>query len=512
MTVESPLELYLTLFGWRIYEHIWAVLVTTRLLYVPILMMVFTNITVPLMSQEAKSAVVTSVKRMEIQLVLAIVAILLVGVPSLTLNAGVLKYHKACATAFGPAGMFATGATGTTYDEVLADTVVTSVRVPIWWRLWMAITSGVNREVIAGIGCTADFSGYRLRISKQRVTDDGVAAEMQKFVQYCFRPSFAKWLREGRSLQREGLTELSIDDVQWIGSEAFLRTPGFYDTYRAGEGIAGWPYNPARDTDYPPDLVSQYDTANMGRPRCNEWWEDGSKGLRAKLMASFDEGLFTGHFAELATRLGRPIAEVEDDVLKVLVTVSQANAPLGTALVPAYREGRSFSFTDLLAREFAKYGIRLESLSFTPMMYAVRAAVPIIQAFILCGMYMFFGIVLVVAGLNFSSVVTLTIAFFTVKFWSVLWHLAWWLENRFIEVLYPGGWEMAFRFVDAEGELKLQILKFMMLLMYVVLPMLFSFLLSVVGVSAIAGFSAITSATLGPVQAGGRAVADTTVK
>ena len=43
MTVESPLELYLTLFGWRIYEHIWAVLVTTRLLYVPILMMVFTN-------------------------------------------------------------------------------------------------------------------------------------------------------------------------------------------------------------------------------------------------------------------------------------------------------------------------------------------------------------------------------------------------------------------------------------------------------------------------------------
>lgn len=511
MTVESPLELYLTIFGWRLYENIWAVLVGTRLLYVPILMMVFINFLEPLQSQEAKSAVVTSVKRMEIQLGLAILAIILVGVPSLTLQASALNYNKACETAFGPAGTFSVNATGTTYDEVLSDTVVTSVRVPIWWRLWMSISSGFNRQVIAGISCTPDIVGYRIRFDKQRVTDDGLAIEMQKFVQYCFQPSLAKWHRESQSLARAGLSGLDIDDVQWIGSPAFLNTRGFYDRYRPQEGIPGWPYNAARDTDYPPELVSQYDTANMGRPYCKEWWEDGSRGLRRKLIDSFDAGLLEGYLPEAAARQGRSTTELEDELLRRLVTVSHANAPLGTALVPSYNEGRGFSFVDRISRWFAGAGLTLESLSFSPMMSAVRVALPIIQALVLFAMYAFMGIVLVVGWLNFSSVVGVTIAFFTVKFWSVLWHLAWWVENRFIEILYPGGWETAQQFADSEGELKLQVMKMVIMLMYVVFPMVFSFLMGVIGVAAMSGLSFISGAALTPVQAGARKAADKSV-
>ena len=87
--------------------------------------------------------------------------------------------------------------------------------------------------------------------------------------------------------------------------------------------------------------------------------------------------------------------------------------------------------------------------------------------------------------------VLLAVALFTVKFWSFLWYFAWWLEQHLIPSLYPDGLSYlkantaAFLgstyLIGGDFFLKGQILDFATTLMYIALPLIFSFMMGVVG-------------------------------
>jgi hypothetical protein len=83
-------------------------------------------------------------------------------------------------------------------------------------------------------------------------------------------------------------------------------------------------------------------------------------------------------------------------------------------------------------------GLDLESLSFAPMMYVVRAALPIFQALVLSGLYALLPFAPIAARYNLQGLLLISVALFTV-FWSYLWHLAKWIEDNLIEVLHPDG-------------------------------------------------------------------------
>ena len=82
MTVESYLELYLALFGWLQYNNLWNVLTGTGLAYLPFLAILITNIIGPVTSQETRDAATTSVKRMEVDLLIAFSVVVLSAVPA----------------------------------------------------------------------------------------------------------------------------------------------------------------------------------------------------------------------------------------------------------------------------------------------------------------------------------------------------------------------------------------------------------------------------------------------
>ena len=68
-----------------------------------------------------------------------------------------------------------------------------------------------------------------------------------------------------------------------MGSHVYGTTAGYYDTLRPTMQVAGWAYNAARDTEYDPAAAPTW-----GKPYCKEWWEDGSIGLRVKLVNEAD--------------------------------------------------------------------------------------------------------------------------------------------------------------------------------------------------------------------------------
>ena len=94
MSVDSYLELFTSLFGWTFYGVLWDVLVGTGIVYLPFLGILIDNWREPAQGGEVGHASGLSLRRMEIELFIALLVVVLAGQPAaLTpLNAATLSY------------------------------------------------------------------------------------------------------------------------------------------------------------------------------------------------------------------------------------------------------------------------------------------------------------------------------------------------------------------------------------------------------------------------------------
>ncbi len=144
MSVDSYLELFTTLFGWAFYGVLWDVLVGTGIVYLPFLGILIDNWREPAEGGEFGTATGLSLRRMEIELFIALLVVVLAGQPAaLTpLNAGTLSYSP-IPTLGNPAPPAATvAAPQSTYGSTGFTGSPATVNVPVWWYAVLAMTSG----------------------------------------------------------------------------------------------------------------------------------------------------------------------------------------------------------------------------------------------------------------------------------------------------------------------------------------------------------------------------------
>jgi len=504
MTVESYLELFTTLFGWQQYNNLWGVLSDTGIVFLPFLFILARNFIGPATSMEAKDASSTSVRRMEIDIALALSVVVLAAQPFITLSPGVLTYEKPC-----EAGAAASpGASGTTYDDTFAA-ILTDTSVPIWWYGMMALSAGATHAAITGLGCVADLSGYRMALDTTRIEDPALVDELGRFLQDCFIPARSKYYREQPDVAGL-LANHGQRDPEWFGSHVYRQTAGYYDTYRATEPVEGWAYSPARDTEYanPPE---------NGRPYCKQWYEDSTIGLRTKLLDQVPPTLKSqGQNILASVGFGTYTAtDMEDDTIKSVVTTTLASAPASSDFAAAYNDEGFLQASAMpvnLPLIGAGLGTAWEKVSFSPMMYAVRAGAPIIQSLILLAIYMLLPLALIFSTYSWSMVATASIGVFTVKFWSYLWHVAKWLEDNLLRALYPDGTSYfgtaLANLSDGDFALKVMLIEIATALLFIGLPMVFSMIMAWGGYRAIEGASRASDTLTRPVAKGGASAAE----
>lgn len=504
MTVESYFELFTTLFGWQQYNNLWSVLSDTGIVFIPFLFILLKNYIGPATSMEAKDASATSVRRMEIDTALALSVVVLAAQPFVTLSPGVLTFQKPCS----PGAPVTAGTSGTTYDSAFAS-ILTTTNVPIWWYGMMAMSSGATHAAVNGIGCVADLSGYRLELDKTRLQNPTLLGELGQFVQDCFIPARSKYYRDKPNVATL-LATYGARDPEWFGSNVYRQTAGYYDLYRASTPVTGWAYVSARDTEYatPP---------TNGRPFCNEWYEDPAIGLRQKLLDQVPPTLRSQALSILSSiGFGSYTAsDMEDDTIKSVVTSTLAAAPASSDFSTTYNDEGLFraSFMPInLPLVGAGLGTAWEQLSFSPMMYAVRSGAPIIQSLILLGIYMLVPVALVFSSYSWSMVITGSIAIFTVKFWSYLWHVAKWLEDNLTRALYPDGASYfsasIANLTDGDFALKVMLVEIATALLFIGLPLLFSTIVAWGGYRVIQGVSSALQSPTQAIGTAGRSAAD----
>lgn len=505
MSVDSYLELFTTLFGWAFYGVLWDVLVATGIVYLPFLGILIDNWREPAEGGEFGTVTGLSLRRMEIELFLALLVVVLAGQPAaLTpLNAGTLSYTPP-ATLASPSPVTATVAeSDSTYGTTGFTGSPATVNIPVWWYAVLAMSSGVNHAVVAGLPKTGDLRTLEQQARLATIADPRLRQEVSDFFSHCYVPARSKYQAErpDEGSVSSVLEAYGRDDPDWMGSHLYRETPGYYERLRPTRQVPGWPYNPTRDTEYDPA-----DPPAWGKPTCKEWWDDGSIGLRQKLIA--EANATSAGFSGLVVAVAPGLAseKQKDAVARTVLT----NAPptwSSNELVSGNTATTGWLATaeSAIKGGLAAGGVLTTSALFSVMITAVLQALPMVQALLLLGIYALLPLVVVLSRYSLSMMVVGAMAIFTVKFWSVLWYLAMWVDQNLIRSMYPDVNIMLQIFANpGEHDIKRMLLNMITTSLYLGLPVLWSGMMAWVGLKIGRSIAEATSPLARPGQDAGR--------
>jgi len=430
MAVSSYLEIFLTLFGWLMYDQIWDIIMQTGLGYLPFIGLFFKNIAGPVKSQEAKDASSTSLRRIEIDFFAMLTVIVIAVQPTLTIQYTGINYTKACSNQ----GAVTAGNTNTTYDTTFTQANLggQNPSIPIWWYAVLAVSGGLTDAIVLAIPCTTDIRTTTVSLDNSRIKNPQLRKQVQQFFKDCYRDARAKFF-SGNSTLPNGTPP---DDIDWIGSQYFLN--GVYKNQRASTEVPGFTYNANRDLEYDPRVY----TPTFGKPTCYQWWtgqgHQSGIGLRDELKNQIDNNLLTSFEQLVGQATGKSQQEIDNIAIRSLVKREESTFN-GMKDLSRFNDP---GLANTLNSVAATVGAIEEATSFYPTLYLIKVAAPIIQAVVLMLIYTLMPFYFWLSSYDIGKVIFMSIIVFSVKFWTVLWALAHWLDNNLILALDPGWFEL----------------------------------------------------------------------
>ncbi|WP_313053433.1 conjugal transfer protein TraG N-terminal domain-containing protein [Pseudomonas lopnurensis] len=488
------LEFYLTLVSWVVHNGIWSVLVASGVFAIPFLVIIIQEwLRARAEGADEGNKGALSAVRIENRIFVAIVVILFAGVPFIDVDFNTLRFDRSRSVQC-QVNVPLPSETG--WSRSFSTLNNQSAKVPIWWVFMHTISRAVTGASIAAIPCGTDLRQIRMEVDATRIDDPILAQEVADFIHQCYGPAKAKLF-----MNRPGLSKEQMHDVSWIGSRYFLDNPGYYDTYRAKTPREGWAYDNTRDA----GLAEV--PSGAGYPTCNQWWSDGTNGLRARLLGQVDPGLLTriGGWAGFLSQ-----EQVNDSVIRAIAAPRQQKLNQG-AVYTGYGGQIEMTLPNHLARDASKVGLAVGSLAFFPAMDAMRQALPMVLSLLKMALVICIPMVLVIGTYDLRTVVTISIvqfALFLVDFW---FQLARWIDSTILDALYGWGWgwnrphinfDPQFGIANAIGDI---VINFVMATMFIALPAFWVAALSWVGVRTGGLLQGLSDGTRPVSQAGGKA-------
>ena len=504
MSVDSYLELFTTLFGWTLYGILWDALVSTGIVYLPFLGILIDNWREPAQGGEVGHASGLSLRRMEIDMFMALLVVVLAGQPAVLtpLNAGTLSYVPP-PTLLDAAPPTATIASAqSTYGSTGFTGAAATVNIPAWWYAVMAMSSGFGHAVVEGLPTTSDMRSFEQQARLATIADPRLRQEVSDFFSQCYIPTRSKYQSERPATAAIAalLTTYGADDPDWMGSHVYRDTSGYYDTLRPANQITGWPYNAARDTEYDPATPPPW-----GKPYCKQWWENAAIGLREKLITEAD-ATSTG-FSGLVVAVAPALASEQQSDAVVKTVLSNAPPSWSNNDLTAHNASSSGLINaagNILKGGLTTAGVVSASALFSVTMTAVLQALPMVQAVMLLGIYALLPMVVVLSRYSIAMMVVGAMAIFTVKFWSVLWYLAMWVDQNLILSMYPDVNVFLQMFANpGEHDAKRMLLNMITTSLYLGLPLLWSGMMAWAGINVGRSIDSATNPVKAPAQDAG---------
>ena len=464
------------------------------------------------------SAAVQSLKKSETDVVVAVVVMFLAAVPFTEVRLGEMSYVRPqldCAVAERVRRGVEPGevnglATGTAYDAPLATLAGETGRIPVWWGFVHVVSKAVVAAGTAAVPCTGDVVRLSMSLGTDTVEDPRLLRELADFTTECHRA--AVWRMHSGGVG--GATAAARRHRDYVGSPFFLDTPGYYDVLRSRRERPAFPPDPVRDAGL-----------DGSHPTCAEWWRDGARGLRARLLAEIDpatrDELVYGANARFRTENpGASVAELEDVLLRKYLAhragdrIGVSSVSYEPGVAESYRMGaaaRHVPFDgvvtatadvvdDVLSMGAAGLGMVLQGPGNVAAGVAIREGMPIFLALLLMVFVAVLPFLMVFGRYDLSVLVTLTLVFFGLQFFYVLWGMAFWADNHLHTAL--NGPVSAPKSNPIQGLVGLWVQRFL----YIVFPMVWLVAIGWVGVKAgtvMGGMSKMADSAAQAAQSGG---------
>jgi hypothetical protein len=507
MNVDSYLELFTTMFGWTFYDAMWDILTGTGLAYIPFVWLVLSNLLESHNNgMDASTPPATaSLKRLEIELGTMLFVVVLAAQPSLTMDLSQLKYGAITAatnpTTFGSVGFVPASTTST----ACPGTPSAYACVPIWWSGVMSVSAGINSAAMGSMPNVDKFRDFAQLARMTSIDDPLIAEEARQFFTDCFVPARSKYYAEQpmNATIAAALVTYGKDDTEWMGSHVYQAT--YYVDLRASRPVTGFAYDPVRDTEYAGWAVPP----TYGRPYCVEWWASGSAtNLQTKINSA--AGSLIAAMGGMASMVGYNATKATDGITRITLN----NVPPGI-VDDKYLQVSGGSMNQLLGN-FAIASQRVGGLAgsfFADMienvvLFMAKQGLPMLQAFILMGIYLLLPFALVLSSYKAEFVVLGTLGIFTIKFWTFLWAVATWIDQNMIAALYPSSDNFMVMVINAASSVqdalsgKKIMLDLVTTSMFFVLPAIWTFMMGWASFNAMSGVTNLKQNLMRSIQGG----------
>lgn len=427
LTVDSYFEYFLTVFGWIIGNNIWDLLIDTGLFAAPFVAHIinaFLKVREQGDDEGNKGSLLTA--WLENKLYASLVIMLMCCVPLFNVSFNTLKFDtprmKECKISVLSPEQTGLGHLKTELNGQTA-------RLPLWWSLTYTVSKGLTHGSIASVPCKPDLRQIRFEVQNTQIKDQFLRKEVSDFVQECFIPARTYLKNFG---QIRNLDDASAQDLAWIGSRILLENPYLYPKIRAKTPNPFFPWDPNRDATLPSGLGG-------GFPYCNVWWQDGTNGLRARLLGQIEPSTWQKIKAAADSTIGN--STYDDSVLRGMLAFQDIKTDNKTGKrYDSFRtmqvDGVDSTVGDLY-KGFVGTGAKIFGNALTgPAFDVLKQSLPYIQALILFALTLSMPFVMVFSGYSVKAMMAMTFGWFSVFFLSFIWEIAYWLDTSIYTALY----------------------------------------------------------------------------
>lgn len=415
--VDSYLEYFLTLLGWIINNGLFGLLVSTGLFIAPLIgLLIKTWLEVKKQGADEGNKGDLLIDWLGIQFFPAMLVIVITMAPMLPISLNNLAYNDVRSKQCGYKVPLAPEQSG--YANMVSEFGGRQAKVPLLWGLMHAIDKGMLHGAVSIIPCQFDLRQLRFEVQQEKIHDPALLTEVRQFVQQCYLPSRRK-LQE----RQVSLTPYQAKDTSWLGSKIMLSNSELYPRYRAMQPMQRWEYNANRDEGLP-------NTGGGGFPRCDQWWNDESIGLKDMLLSDMRQSL--------STKLSETFmldSSKDEALLRTLLRPENIAISRGK-VYDGYGGNLDSTLFNKASSIVSSIGVAVGSFAAYPGFDAMRNALPMIHALLIMMVIISVPIVIVLSGYSLKTIVTLIFVQFalvTTPFW---WELARWLDSFLYSILY----------------------------------------------------------------------------
>ncbi len=510
MGVESVFEMYTFLWGWHQYNAIWNILLDTGLAFIPFLGMLFNAFIQTFTSQDSGEASFASLRVLEINFISALFVIIIAAQPIVSVDLNELEFVSICVgeklleQKKNIPEQRPPNAIG---FERLDMNDFNSVKLPAWWYGVLSVSHGIVHAAKKGLPCINDIRQLRVSTYTHDIKDIDLLTLLTQFGHECYLPALGRFIEDEKDPSRVSdnllisKRRVLVDairaifgksDINWMGSQTLVLTPGYYDVtsiQRPGANgelspvsckimwggliarvrkefnqvtIAVDPSNPSQKIpilEHMKKVFEQKDGFNApqpGKPDIHTM-----PAILKKAIIDFVGG--DDQSAKVYVR--------DQSVMRAILDENIAFDAINFENDPTWGFYHSYN------RFAEKWGQTLTQVSHYGTVDAFIKSVPFVGALILMCIYIFLPLAIVFASYSFKFLIIGAIGLFGAKFMFYLWHLAWWLDQNFLLMVSRSDGALGFFFQSSNQPYEVTI-GLVVTSLYFALPLLWTMVIS----------------------------------